>query len=297
MDLRQMRQFVAIAEELNFRRAAQRLHISQPPLTAAVQRLEEELGVALLVRDRRHVSLTPAGAAFLLEARRLLAGAQFAVEITQRAAAGLVGSLRISFFPSAALGILPPLLAAFRKGYPDVRLVLNAEPGARQARELLGGTLDVALVVPPLADSQGVKLQLHGEEDILLAVPAQHVLAAQRAVPLKTLAGEPFVSFRSREAPAFEGVVVAACQQAGFLPRVVQTASNMMAVLACVSAGAGIAFVPKSVSAIRVPHVHFLQVRQGRSAVRYPFALAYDPANDNPVLPPFLSAAARVARL
>jgi DNA-binding transcriptional LysR family regulator len=296
MDLRQMRQFVAIAEELNFRRAAQRLHISQPPLTAAVQRLEEELGVTLFARDRRHVELTPAGAAFLQEARRMLAGAQIAVEITQRAAAGLLGTLRISFFPSAALAILPPLLTSFRKGYPDVKLVLQAETGARQGRELQSGAIDLAVVVPPLADPQGVKMQPHGEEDIILAVPGQHALAAQAAVPLKSLSAEAFVSFRSREGPAFEGIVVAACQQSGFLPNVVQTASNMMTVLACVSAGAGIALVPKSVSAIRVPQVQYLQVRQGRSAVRYPFALAYSPANDNPVLAPFLAAAAKVAR-
>jgi DNA-binding transcriptional LysR family regulator len=296
MDLRQMRQFVAVAEELNFRRAAQRLHISQPPLTAAVQRLEEELGVELLERDRRHVSLTPAGMVFLREARRMISAAQLAAEITQRAAAGMVGSLRIGFFPSAAVGILPPLLQAFRKGYPDVKLVLNAETSARQASDLQSGAIDLAIVVPPLARVDTVKVQPHGQEDIILAVPRLHALAGESSVALKALAGEDFVSYQSHEAPAFEGIVVAACQQSGFLPHVVQAASNMMAVLACVSSGAGVALVPKSMSAVQMPQVRYLRVRQGRSSVQYPFALAWNPANDNPVLPPFLSTAAGLAK-
>ena len=127
MDLRQLRQFVAVAEERSFRRAAERLHVSQPPLSIAVQKLEADVGVALLDRTRHHVRLTVAGEAFLREAKRTLSHAQLSIDIAQRAAAGKLGTLRLSFVPSAALNVVPGLLRAFRQDYPDVTLVLTSD--------------------------------------------------------------------------------------------------------------------------------------------------------------------------
>lgn len=295
MDLRQMRQFVAVAEELNFRKAAQRLHMSQPPLSAAVQNLERDLGAALLYRSRQHVELTPAGRTFLIEARRLLAQAELSAELTRQAAAGVTGTLRLSFFPSAAFELLPDLLSAFGRDYPEVKLVLSAEISSRQSRELLRTGIDVALIVPPVPLSRDLRLQPHGREELMLALPSSHPFAQQAAIELGELARERFVGFDAPESPAFQGIVAAACQKSGFLPRVVQTAAQMTSVVACVAAGAGVALVPASTRVLHMRQVSFVEVRQEHMPVTYEIALAYHAANDNPALPPFLAMAARHA--
>jgi DNA-binding transcriptional LysR family regulator len=295
MDLRQLRQFVAVAEELNFRRAAQRLHISQPPLSAAVQRLEKDIGAALFERDRQHVKLTAAGIAFLDEARQILAHARLSVEIAQRAAAGLVGTLRLCFVPSAAYQVLPELLLAFRRNYPDVKLILTGETSARQATELLRGSVDLAIVVPPLFGSRDLRVHAYREEDLVLAVPRDHPLGVEKSVSLRHLAKEDFVGFDTREGPAFGGLVLAAFQKSGFIPKVVQTAPQMISVLALVAGGVGIALVPSSMQAVQMPHVRYVQVRQARAPLRYAIALAHHAANDNPVIPPFLATASKLA--
>lgn len=294
MDLRQLRQFVAVAEELSFRRAAQRLHVSQPPLTVAIQRLEKDIGVVLLERSRQHVGLTAAGSAFLAEARRILAHAQLSVEIAQRAAAGLVGTLRLSFVPSAALQVLPDLLLAFRRDYPDVKLILGADTTARQIAGLLAGLADIAIVVPPLTRTGKLRVDVFREEELVLAVPQTHVLAASPQVMLKDLAGEDFIGFESREGPGFEGIITAACQKCGFLPNFVQTAPQMQTILALVAGGVGIALVPSAMQAVRVPYVRYLKVRAGNAPLCYPIALAYHASNDNPVVPALLSVVARL---
>jgi DNA-binding transcriptional LysR family regulator len=293
MDLRVLRQFVAVAEELNFRRAAERLYMSQPPLSIAMQRLEGDLGVQLLRRDRQGVMLTPAGSALLGEARRLITQAGQSRDVVKRAGAGLLGTLRLSFFPSAAYELVPELLAKFRTSYPDVKVFLNAETNSLQGLAALRHADDVALVVPPLPGVRGVKVQSLQEEELVLAVPESHPLAGQKSADLKTLSHETFVMFQSREGPAFETLVLNACSNAGFLPRVEHGASQMLTVLALVDAQVGIALVPASMQAVAMPHLRYVQLRQGRRRINFPVALAYDPHNDNPVIPLFLSTVLR----
>lgn len=293
MDLRVLRQFVAVAEELNFRRAAERLYMSQPPLSIAMQRLEGDLGVQLLRRDRQGVMLTPAGSALLGEARRLITQAGQSRDVVKRAGAGLLGTLRLSFFPSAAYELVPELLAKFRASYPDVKVFLNAETNSLQGLAALRHADDVALVVPPLPGVRGVKVQSLQEEELVLAVPESHPLAGQKSADLKTLSHETFVMFQSREGPAFETLVLNACSNAGFLPRVEHGASQMLTVLALVDAQVGIALVPASMQAVAMPHLRYVQLRQGRRRINFPVALAYDPHNDNPVIPLFLSTVLR----
>lgn len=293
MDLRVLRQFVAVAEELNFRRAAERLYMSQPPLSIAMQRLEGDLGVQLLRRDRQGVMLTPAGSALLGEARRLITQVGQSRDVVKRAGAGLLGTLRLSFFPSAAYELVPELLAKFRASYPDVKVFLNAETNSLQGLAALRHADDVALVVPPLPGVRGVKVQSLQEEELVLAVPESHPLAGQKSADLKTLSHETFVMFQSREGPAFETLVLNACSNAGFLPRVEHGASQMLTVLALVDAQVGIALVPASMQAVAMPHLRYVQLRQGRRRINFPVALAYDPHNDNPVIPLFLSTVLR----
>lgn len=296
MDLRQLRQFVAVAEERSFRRAAERLHVSQPPLSVAVQRLEADMGVTLLDRTRHHVRLTVAGEAFLREARRTLAHAQLSVEIAQRAAAGKLGTLRLSFVPSAALGVVPHLLRAFREDYPDVKLVLGGDTTSQQMAALLGGTTDVGVVVPPLHDAKELRVESLCEQELMLAVPLTHPVSGQRRVQLRDLAGEAFVGFPFKEGPGFESVVVAACQDSGFIPNFVQVAPQMQTILALVAGGMGIALVPQAMQSVRMENVAYLQVRRGHAPVRYSLGLAFQPANANPALGAFVAMAHRLRR-
>lgn len=291
VDLRQLRQFVAVAEERSFRRAAERLHVSQPPLSVAVQRLEAEVGAVLLDRSRHHVRLTVAGEAFLHEARRTLAHAQLSVDIAQRAAAGKLGTLRLSFVPSAALSVVPALLQRFRSGHPDVKLVLNGDTTAQQQAALLAGAIDAGIVVPPLHDARDFRVEPFCEQTLVLAVPDVHPLARQRRVQLRTLAAEAFIGFPFREGPGFESVVMAACQECGFIPNFVQTAPQMQTILALVGSGLGIALVPQAMRAVRTRHVVYLDVRHGRAPLRYALGVAFRPSNPNPALAAFVAAA------
>ena len=298
MDLRQLRQFVAVAEARSFRGAAERLHVSQPPLSVAVRRLEAEIGVQLFDRSRQHVALTAAGAALLHEARGVLAAADDAVEATRRAARGLAGSLAFSFVPSAALAVVPPLLRAFRDAYPDVRLRLSGEPSRRQAEALLRGTVDIGLVVPPLqsASARRFRLQPLGEEALVLALPAAHPLASARRLQLRDLAHERFVAFAPQEGPGFEAVIASACRDAGFAPDVVQEAAQMQTLLILVAGGLGVALVPEAMRAVAVDGAVFVPLRHGRAPLRYPLALAWRADNANPALALFAGLAERRSR-
>jgi DNA-binding transcriptional LysR family regulator len=296
MDLRQLRQFVAVAEERSFRRAAERLHVSQPPLSVAVQRLEADIGVTLLDRTRHHVRLTIAGEAFLREARRTLAHARLSVEIAQRAAAGKLGTLRLSFVPSAALGVVPRLLQAFREDYPDVKLVLSGDTTSQQMAALLGGTTDVGIVVPPLHDAEDLRVESLCEQELMLAVPRTHPVSNRRRVQLRDLGGEAFVGFPFKEGPGFESVVVAACQDSGFIPNFVQVASQMQTILALVAGGIGIALVPQAMQSVLMENVAYLQVRRRNAPVKYSLGLAFRPSNTNPTLGAFVSMAYRLRR-
>ncbi len=273
MDLRQLRQFVAVAEELSFRRAAERLHVSQPPLSVAVQRLEASLGVTLLDRSRHAVRLTAAGEAFLHEARRTLHQAQFSMEVARRAAAGKFGTLSLSFVPSAGLEAVPRLLRAFRSDYPDVKLVLNSATTSQQMEALIRGSTDVGVVVPPLYDAQDFQVDNFAEQELVLAVPQDHPLGSHRRVQLTRLAGESFIGFNFPEGPGFESVVVAACRESGFIPNFVQIASQMQTILVLVASGLGLALVPQAMRTVRIGNVAYLQVRRGGVSVRYTLGL------------------------
>ena len=295
MDLRQLRQFVAVAEARSFRRAAERLHVSQPPLSVAVQRLEAETGALLLDRSRHHVRLTVAGEAFLREAQGLLEHADRAVETAQRAAAGKLGSLRLSFVPSAALGVVPRLLRAFRAGHLDVALLLSGETTVQQVSSLLNGSVDLGIVVPPLHEAAAFRIDRLCEQSLVLAVPADHALAGQHRVQLRALAAETFIGFAFREGPGFDSVVVAACREAGFAPRFAHRASQMQTALALVAGGLGIALVPEAMRVVALEGVAYVGVRRGRAAVGYPLATAFLPGNDNPALHAFSATARRIA--
>lgn len=250
MELRQLRYFVAVAEELHFRRAAARLHISQPPLSSQIRQLEEEMGCQLLVRTRRRVELTAAGAAFLHDARALLGELDGAVATARLIDAGQTGRLRVNFVGSALLSIVPGVVQRFRAARPGIELELRERSTVEQLRALSAGVIDVGLVRPPIEDDPGLRVDVVMRERTLAALPVGHRLARLRRVPLARLAAEPFVLFPRAQAPGFHDLLIGSVAAGGPPVQVVQYAPEMLTIIGLVAAGIGISLVPASVAAL-----------------------------------------------
>jgi DNA-binding transcriptional LysR family regulator len=251
-DLRQLRHFVAVAERLHFGRAAAALHISQPPLSRSIRDLETRVGATLLARTRRRVALTPEGARFLEEAKRLLAQLERAVLDIGSMAAGDGGRLRLGFVSLADYGVLPGLLKAYKTARPGVELSLREMLSPDQASALMAGELDFGLLLPPVlppasgADLEHIVVQ---RERFVAALPARHRLARARGrIAVRELAREAFVMVPRAIAPGLHDIVAALTARAGFAPRVAQEAIQMQTVVSLVSSGLGIALVPASVA-------------------------------------------------
>lgn len=255
IDLRQLRQFIAVAEELHFHRAAERLNMSQPPLTATVRRLEEEIGAELLERGNRVIRLTPAGEALLVHARLTVEQADLAVVAARDAAAGHVGILRLTYVGSAMYGRLAKTVRAFRRSFPGVRLELKEATTAAQVSALREGTSDIAVLHPPLPDEAGLKMIPFDEDCFAIALPAAHRLAGKADVTLFDLADEPFVMWPAVEGRGFYTQVIQLCAAVGFVPKVVQEAHQMHGVLALVAVEIGVSIVPASMAGFRADEI------------------------------------------
>ncbi len=247
-DLRQLRYFVAVAERLHFGRAAAALHISQPPLSRSFRELERRLGATLLARTRRRVELTPEGARFLEDARRLLAQMERAVLEIGSMAAGDGGRLRLGFVSLADYGVLPGLLKAYKAARPGVTLALREMLSPDQALALAAGELDFGLLLPPVAGADLEHFVVQRER-FLAALPLRHRLARVRGrIAMRELADEAYVMAPREIAPGLHDIVSALAARAGFAPRVAQEAIQMQTVVSLVSSGLGVAIVPASVA-------------------------------------------------
>jgi DNA-binding transcriptional LysR family regulator len=243
MELKHLVSFLAVAERLSFIRAAEALNISQPALSAQIRTLEEEVGVPLLVRNRRSVRLTAAGQFFVPEARKVLAQADKAATVARRAALGEVGHLRVAFVSSAALTIVPVAVLEFRTQYAHVQLDLINLRTTTQLKVLRNRSMDVGFVRLPLTDSDLEIAAIH-REPLVLVLPKNHRLANSKRVPIRELRDEPFVAYGRRWAPGFYDRITNICREEGFIPNVVQEAGEMHTVIAMVGAGVGIAILP-----------------------------------------------------
>ena len=245
-DLRQLRQFVAVAEHLNFGRAARALHISQPPLSRSIQGLEARPGAKLFERSRRKVELTPAGAWFLEEARNVLARLERASRAVAEMAAGGAGTLRIGFVTIADYSVLPGLLKRFKSAHPGVTLALRELVTEAQLEALAAGDLDLGFVLPPLPAREFDSTVVH-REALVAALPARHRLARERGpLAARELAEEAFVMVPANLARGLSDVILGLCARAGFAPRIAQEAVQMQTVVSLVSSGLGVAIVPAS---------------------------------------------------
>jgi DNA-binding transcriptional LysR family regulator len=246
MELKNLKSFVAVAEQLSFIRGARLLHISQSALSEQIQKLEEELGVPLLIRDRRSVKLTAAGIVFLAEARATLERAKQAVERVQKAARGEIGRLRIGFVSSAALEIVPGIVVAFRSQFPAVSLDLTNLRTSSQVKGLISGSIDVGFVRLPLSHDQ-LTIRVVHREPFVVVLPHGHSLANETQIRLVQLQNEQFVAYARRWAPGFYDAVIQMCTRQGFSPEIIQETGEMYTAIALVAAGAGIAILPRSV--------------------------------------------------
>ncbi|MEJ8847275.1 LysR family transcriptional regulator [Variovorax rhizosphaerae] len=248
MELRQLHQFIAVAETLNFGRAAERLHMAQPPLSVAIRKLEEEVGAPLFERQPRGVALTAAGTAALALARRCVNDAKALREAALAAAGGERGTLRVGFVGSATYALLPGLLPAFRARYPQVELVLRESANLELLAMVESGELDVGLVRHPTGSASELVVEIVERDMFCAVLPSTHALAGKKRLTLQELAREPFVDYASTHVPGLHAMVILVFQQAGLTPRVAQEATQVQTVISLVQSGMGVALVP-SVSA------------------------------------------------
>jgi DNA-binding transcriptional LysR family regulator len=246
-ELRHLRYFVVVAEELNFSRAATRLHMAQPPLSVAIRQLEDELGTELFVRTTREVNLTEAGRELLVGARRTLAEADHAVTAAKRAGAGELGQLRVAFSWSARFETLPAVGQALRAEHPDVELLAQEMWNAEMIPALRSGTVDIAIALcPELAPD--VADEVIRTEPVVAVLAANHSLAGEDRIPLSSLAEETFVFFARDLAPRLHDVLIGVCRSAGFEPKVRSGSFHSGWDLGTLSQGEVVAVAPRSVS-------------------------------------------------
>ena len=265
MELRQLRYFIAIAEEGSFSQAAERLHVSQPPLSIQIKHLEQELGTPLLHRNNRGVAPTAAGTVFLDEARAVLARLDSARSRTLQAGRGDIGTLSIGFVSIADYSVLPPALKRFRSRFPDVEVQLHELTTDAQIRELRAGRLDLGIGLGPV-DEPDLRFTRVLREALVLAVPSGHPAArGGAAVDLRTLSKASFIVPPRDIAPGLYDLTISHCRAAGFAPRITQHARQMQTVIGLVSSGMGVALVPASVRNLKRPGVQYRSLR-GRAA-------------------------------
>ncbi|MDQ2642073.1 MAG: LysR family transcriptional regulator [Pseudomonadota bacterium] len=265
MELRQLRYFMAVAEAGNFSRAAANLHMSQPPLSTQVKALEDELGVRLLERSNHGATLTPAGAAFLEEARAALTRLESARRRAQLVGKGDIGMLSVGFVSIADYGVLPSALKSFRAAFPQVEVQLHELTTDAQIRELRANRLDMGIALAPVDDTELEFRRLHDEELVLALPSAYRAGRAQDAIDLRLLATESFIVPPRDIAPGLHDVIIAQCRAAGFTPRITQHARQMQTVISLVSSGMGFALVPSSVRNLNRAGVQYRRLR-GKAA-------------------------------
>jgi DNA-binding transcriptional LysR family regulator len=292
IQLRRLRYFVAVAEELHFGRAARRLNIAQPPLSQQIQRLEAELGLQLFRRYPRRVELTRGGKLLLEQAESLLAHAAH-VDATMRCAAeGLAGPLTIGFAPTAGHALLPTILRAFHERYPKVQLTLHEQDSICQYSSLPAGRIDVG-IVRQLLPQPGITLEPLPAERVVAALPTSHPLSAGSTVSLAAMRDEDFVFLARTVGASWYELLLASCQAAGFTPHIRQEVSDPPSLISLVSAGLYVALVPESFSAVLRPHVVYRAIADLDASVD--FALAFRTDGHDLIIKGFCDVAREVA--
>lgn len=290
LDLKSLKCFVVLAEELHFGRAAERLHISQPPLSLKIRALEAELGLQLFQRSSRRVELTHSGQILVAEARRVLADAEQMVRLASALELGEAGTLAIGFNALLAYRLMPQLVSTFSERFPQVKITLHEMVSSEQVTALLEHQIDVGLLRPPLPP--GFSTLSLGSEEMVVFLPAKHPLTQMERVPLSCLAGEPMLMFSPGESSYLHNLTMEMCTEAGFAPVVRQATRHIHAIVALVGTGMGVALLPASAGFIHMDGIAIRRLQVPDSAIglrRAHTLLARLEANANPAVHHFMA--------
>jgi DNA-binding transcriptional LysR family regulator len=296
VELRQLVQFVAVAELKNFRRAAERLHMAQPPLSQAIRRLERELDVRLFNRTSRIVELTDAGNVLLAEARRILSQTEGAVIATQRTAQGRTGKLSVGFTVPWAYELVPAVLTSFLQRYPDVTLAIREVSSSEQVRMLVDAELDFGFLrLPAHYEARGLETVLLREDALWVVLPRAHPMAGATSLSLAHLKNEAFVLpaynvGQGMEQFSFRMQIVNLCAEARFVPRVVQEANQMQTIVHLVETGLGISLVPGWTRTHFSSRAAYVALATKSQRARVTLAVAWSKANVSPIVNHFCEA-------
>jgi DNA-binding transcriptional LysR family regulator len=295
MELRHLRYFIAVAEELHFTRAAERLHIGQPPLSQAVQALEADLGAQLFQRTRRWVRLTEAGKLFLADARRILALSEQAGETARRAQRGEAGELRIGFtYSTPFTPLFASVINRYRQEFPAVSLTLREMATLHQLDALAQRSLDLGFVRPPeTAPTGGLALTVLREDPLLAILPSAHPLAAHESIAMADLNGLPFVMYPPGAGIGIYSQIFRLCRAAGFVPHIAQEAGEASTIIGLVAAGCGIAVLPSSFDRIRMDGVAYRPITD--PAAMTMLLLAQRKGEESPLVDAFVALARAAA--
>lgn len=281
MKLEQIRQFVALAETLNFHRAAERLNMAQPPLSISLAKLEAELGVRLFDRTQRRVEITEAGAAALVDARRVLFHAEQMRLSIRESVVGTSGAVRLGFVGTATYSLLPRLLKEFRSLYPNVELMLEESWTTDLLEKIDRRQLDIAIVRVPVLNPTAVRLEIVERDRFVVAVPAAGPLGDRTSIDIRELKDEPLIAYSRANVPNLSGMIMLMCHEAGFQPNVVQEAIQAQTILSLVESGIGIALVASTVSRYSSDNIRFLTITGTPHAEGLGLAIALPPEQTN----------------
>ncbi|MBE9183643.1 LysR family transcriptional regulator [Microcoleus sp. LEGE 07076] len=292
MELRHLRYFIAVAEELNFTRAADRLHMAQPPLSQQIQNLETELGFQLFRRTKRTVMLTAAGQVFFEESQKIMQQVDRAIQLGKQTSRGELGQLTVGFVSSASHNVVPGILQAFGTQCPAVKLELHELTTNEQLQRLRFGQIDIGFVRPPV-EEDGINSEIVFREPLIAALPETHPATDRAIVELRELSGEPFILFPRSLAPGLYDAIVSLCQQAGFSPIAGQEAIQMQTIISLVAAEMGVAIVPASMQNFQRRGVVYKSLPESTCEVAIALIWRHHPA---PVVQRFLEVARQISR-
>jgi DNA-binding transcriptional LysR family regulator len=295
MELRHLRYFVAVAEELNFTRAAKRLGISQPPLSLQIRQLEKEMGTPLLRRQRQGVELTNVGMLMFEEARVILRQVDQTKTDVRRRARGEAGSINIGAGGGAYFHpLIPSIIREYRMRYPDIVLAPETSNSPLLVARLRAGLIDVAFVWPPISDSEDLTLEPLFDEEIVIIVPLGHALSVASSAPLAALTKEPFILPPREVNPGVFDSLIAACHRAGFTPKLGPEVPQVISTVPIVAAGLGVSIVPRCISRIKVDGVVYVPIEG--DVPHAGISLAYRRDDRSPTVQNFVAVARRAKR-
>lgn len=286
MELRHLKYFKTVAEELHFGKAAKRLNMAQPPLSLQIRQLEEELGVPLFRRTKRSVTLTQEGHVFLEKVYQLLENLNESIETVRLVNRGESGEIVIGFLASAAYDVLPSIIKSYRHHYPSIHVTLKQLTTAEQLKALQDETIDIGIISEPI-ETTLFNYEIIRQEPMVVALPSNHSLTrAQHPITLSDLASEAFILTGRKENQLHYDKVINSCGLAGFSPHILQETKEMSTLISLVSAGIGIAIVPSSIQSLLQNEVVYREISD--SHIKTVTALVWDSKNDSPIVNAFV---------